>query len=158
MDKTIKQLKYELERLEFSIRLHPKVLKAQEEVRKELQPKMDELKKQIEALRSERPKPKGRWPDNCPQEVIDAAKSYWKGTEQLHTFRIHCWNDKAYWTSWPSGGYWTVGGFVKSPATFFMISRTQKDQYDNKKGVTLSDKEGRVSLKEMQAALDKIKD
>lgn len=156
--KSLRQLKEELQRLTeyFWISRHQKVEDAIQAVRKENEPRVKELEAQIKALQDKRPKPKPRIPENTPQEVIDVCDKYWWGTEELHKYRIHCWNDKAVWTGWASGGYWTTGGFNKSPATFFLISRTKTTRECGRdRPELLHELEGRVSLKQMKELLEK---
>ena len=122
------------------------------QIRKERQPEIDALNKQIEALREKRPEKKPRWPDNVPANVMDVCKKYWSGTTEYATFRIHCWNDKLVCTSYPSGGYSTNGGWTPSQACFFFLSLTQLDPYKPKHiGVDL---EGRQSAKKLLETLE----
>lgn len=153
--KTLRELKRELQRLTDSMYLtsHPKVREAIDAVRKENEPKVKELQQQIKELQDERPKPKPRFPENTPKDVIDVCNKYWSGTEEFHTYRIHCWNDKAVWTSYPSGGFWTNGGYNKAQACFFLISKTDMSGYGSKPK-EIYQLEGRVSLKQMQDALN----
>ena len=77
---------------------------------------------ELKALIPKKREPKPRWPENTPKSVLDFCEKYWRGTTEMDSYRIHCWNDKAVWTSWPSGGYSTVGGWNPVSATFFMLS------------------------------------
>jgi hypothetical protein len=124
-----------------------------EQIKAENAPKIETLRKELEQLQNNKPKPKPRWPETTPPDVIKECQEYWKGTEQYWTFRIHCWNDKAICTSWPSGGYTDNGGWHPSPATFYFLSRTEK-KYDKAKH--LAELEGRQSAKTLQQKLEEV--
>jgi len=123
--KTLTQLKGELSNLTnyYSLANHPDVQAVIDRLRKENQPRVEELERQIAKLQSER-KPVLRWPENTPANVLKACQAYWNGTEEYNTFRIHLWNDKAAWTSYPSGGYSTVGGWHPVSPAYFCIDLT----------------------------------
>ena len=127
------------------------------QIRIENAPAVEKLTAELEALKAGKPKPKGRWPENTPAEVIAICESYWKGTSEFHLYRIHCWNDKAIWTSYLSGGYGTMGGWVKSQAGFFLISRTEMNPHlGGNRMKVLVNLEGRVSAKTMLEELAKL--
>ena len=103
--KTLSDYKDELRRLaeHYYICCDPRVRAAIEVVCKENEPKVAELQRKIENLRIAR-KPVTRWPDFTPDNVKKVCEDYWSGTTEKHTYRIHLWNDKAVWTSYPAGG------------------------------------------------------
>jgi hypothetical protein len=104
----------------------PEVVAAKEKVLEARKADIERVEAQIEELRAKRVKPKMRWPDSTPPEVIDECNAYWVGTTEYWTYRIHAWNEKAIWTSWPSGGYSTNGGWVKVKPCYFLICRAEK--------------------------------
>jgi hypothetical protein len=126
MKKTLSQLKLELELLK-NVRTAPEVVEAARKVLEVRKPQIEALEKEIESLRSQRPAKAPRWPVNTPKNVMEAAEARWKGTTEFSTFRIHMWNSKAFWTSYPSGGYSNVGGWNPTPACFSLISLTIKE-------------------------------
>lgn len=134
----------------------PRVQKVIEEIRKENAPKVQELREELEGVESFKKEPKLRWPIDTPPELLETSRLYWKGTTEFDKFRIHCWNEKAYWTSYPSGGYSVVGGWVPTPASFILVSRVETKQYDTTRGKTLKELKGRVSMKTMLEELQKI--
>lgn len=150
---TISELNRKLNLLSF-VDLDKRVLEAKRLVRAERQPKIDEIKKEIEALRSKRPLPKPRWPENVPENVLTACKKFWSGTTELYTFRIHCWNDKGVCTGYPSGGYSNNGGWHPTPATFYFISLTK---FERDKPVQFGDTiSGRQTSKVLMETLEKF--
>src|SRR6266481_8686883 len=128
MKNKLTDLKHQLEEL-LRVEWHPDVVKAKEKVLAERQPKIDALKKQIEDLRSKQPKPSARWTDKTPELVKFACRQYWAGTEEYLTYRIHCWNDKAVWTSYPSGGYSNNGGWQQTPPCYYLLSLIDKEDH-----------------------------
>lgn len=126
---TISQLKEELSQLTDFWRIcqSPEVQEAIKAVRQKNAPRVAELQAQIKALRNAKPGPKPRWPENTPKPVLEACERFWSGIEEFRTFRIHLWNDKAVWTSYPSGGYSTVGGRQLTPPSYHLISLTQTE-------------------------------
>ena len=92
----------------------------------ERKPELDKLKAQLAELQSKRKVAK-RWPDDTPEAVMKVCQDYWIGTTEYQSFRIHMWNDKAVWTSYPSGGYSTVGGWSKTPRSYVLVSRTERE-------------------------------
>ena len=156
MPKPITDLKAEIECLKMSVRNDEDVRAALKKAREKVAPKIIELNEEIKELKSKKPQPKPRWPDDVPPHILEIVKAYWRGTEESYTYRIHCWNNKACWTSYPSGGYSNNGGWNPTPATFYMISLTEKSTYDSKKAKDLLDAKGRTSLKFMKAELDKL--
>ena len=132
---TLTQLKDELKRLTdfYYVTNHPDVRAAIEKVRAENKPRVEELNKRIAALHSAKPAPKPRWPENTPANVLKACQDFWSGTEEYRSFRIHLWNDKAAWTSYPAGGYSTVGGWNPTPAHYSLISFSEREYGHNEK-------------------------
>ena len=163
--KTLSDYKDELRRLteHYYICCDPRVRAAIEVVRKENEPKVAELQRKIENLRLAR-KLVTRWPDCTPDNVKKVCEDYWSGTTEKHTYRIHLWNDKAVWTSYPAGGYSTVGGFTPTPPAYELISRTElayknssKKVAKKLKGLCFERNSGkRVTPAMMQAELDKL--
>lgn len=159
---TLKEINAEIKRLSdlMFVMSDPIVQAAIRQVRERNAPRVKELQARADALRSKRKELK-RWPDDTPTWVLDLCKKYWSGTEELHKFRIHLWNEKAAWTSWPSGGYSTMGGWVPVSPTYFLISRTALAEQSRPKvlkelGFDHGSKE-RVTKEMMQAELDKLK-
>ena len=102
----------------------------------------------IEQAAKSKPK-KARWPDNIPLEVLKTCQLYWSGTEELKTFRIHCWNDTCIVTSYPNRAYWTNGGKNKGSTCYFVISRKRIERsLGGAKPMRLCRIEGRVSPKQ----------
>lgn len=156
----INEIKRELETLElntpYSIISNKRVSELLLVLRKENADKVALLKKELaEASDSRKKDKKPRWPENTPQDILEFCKGHWRGTVESATFRIHCWNDKGVWTSYPAGGYSIVGGWVKTQATFFLISLTEMDAYYCRHKV-LKTCSGRLSEKSMQAELEKL--
>lgn len=151
--RTISDVRREISSLDswVSISYHPRVRALIEQIRKENQVKIKELQKELAELEANKKPPKSRWPDDIPESVLAFCKAHWKGTTEYETFRIHCWNDKAVWTSYPSGGYSTAGGYTKTPATFYLLSFTEKALGYRSK--VLKELENRVGLKQMQELL-----
>lgn len=148
----LRSLKAELSSLEW-VEMDPKVRAAREAVRAERKPIVDALKKQIAELQAKRPEKKLRWPENTPANILSACERYWGGTTELATFRIHMWNDKAVWTSYPSGGYSDNGGWNPTPVNYDLISLTEKDQFDRKFKV-LANIRRRTSEKELRTIME----
>lgn len=146
-EKTLKQLELELYELQ-NVDYHPKIIALKKIILAERQPEINKLKTEIERLKEIKnniPK-KTRWPEDTPEEILKRCKSYWSGTVEYNEFRIHCWNDKAVWTSYPSGGYSSNGGWNPTPASFHLISLTELNHH---KPIRLIELEGRVSNKKM---------
>jgi hypothetical protein len=151
--RTISSVKREISALDswVSISYHPRVRALIEQIRKENQVKIKELQKELVELEANKKPPKPRWPDDIPESVLAFCKAHWKGTTEYDSFRIHCWNEKAVWTSYPSGGYSTAGGWNPTPAGFHLLSFTGKAIGGGAE--ILEDLEGRVSLKQMNEIL-----
>jgi hypothetical protein len=144
--KKLRELKYELDVLN-NLNNAPEVIEAKKKVAEARKPQIEALEKQIEALRSKRPEKTPRWPKNTPENVLKAAEAKWKGTTEFSTYRIHLWNSKAFWTSWPSGGYSTNGGWVKAPACFKLVSLIETERAMGRvEGIELATLTGRVSI------------
>jgi hypothetical protein len=151
--KTLSELKLDLELLK-NVRTAPEVLEAARKVMDKRKPKIEALEKQIEELRSKRPAKSPRWPANTPANVLKAAEDRWRGSTEFHTFRIHMWNSKAFWTSYPSGGYSNNGGWNPTPASFELISLTEKDlSMGHDYGKWLAELTGRAPKHLMRALL-----
>jgi len=156
----IREIERELESLElnttYSVFSNKRVNALLTILRKENFEKVVSLKKELEDLKCARIKTKKpRWPDNTPQHILDFCKEHWRGTEESASYRIHCWNDKWVWTSYPAGGYSIVGGWVKTQATFFLLSLTEMDDYERRHKL-LKMLEGRASEKMMRDELAKL--
>jgi len=119
--KTIRELNDELRRLEF-VEFDSRVNAARALVRAERKPRIDEIKAELEKLRSKRSDKKPRWDENTPKHILDVCSKYWNGTTEFYSYRIHLWNDDFVWTSYPSGGYSNNGGWHPTPACFHLIS------------------------------------
>jgi len=131
-----------------------RVMELIKKIRKENSEKVAKLNAELAELESKKPKPKPRWPEDTPEDVLKECEEYWKGTTELGTFRIHCWNDKIICTGYPSGGYSTNGGWNPSPVTFYFISRTIKEVHNKAKPfLTL---EGRQSQKKLRQKLEEL--
>lgn len=122
--KTLKQLKEELRLLTewFHICRSKEVEAAINIVRKRNAPRVAELKAEIESLQAKRPKKNGRWPEDCPENVIKACASRWRGTTESQKYRIHAWTDKAAWTSYGAGGYSDNSGWHRTTSGHEVIS------------------------------------
>lgn len=152
MKPQISKIKHELNRLQDFMNLccDPRVRKVLNTIRDERAPRVAELQNQLAEARRNAPAKKPRWPDNVPDNVLDACNRYWQGTEESRIFRIHCWNDKLVCTSYPAGGYSTNGGWVKTRATFYFLSLTQASGKPLHAGLYL---QGRRSKKQLEATL-----
>jgi hypothetical protein len=154
---SVRDLRHQIQRLKWSVDRDERVLKVISIVKAEIAPKIKALEDQISAIVEKRPKPKPRWPENTPQNVIKKAEKEFEGSTQYHSFRIHCWNDKAFWVSWPSGGYYSLSGWHPTPATFILLSMTKEENKFGKSApVRLKSVDGRLSQKSMQEELDKL--
>ena len=152
--KTIQELKIELDRL-LRVGNDPRVQAAKAMVQAERLPQVTALEAQINKLRDKRPEKKPRWPQDTPSNVLEVCKKYWNGTVEYATFRIHCWNDKLVCTSYPSGGYSTVGGWTPTPACFHFISLSEIDGFASRKPKRIGqDLEGRQSSKVLETTLN----
>jgi hypothetical protein len=162
---TISSIKKSIEQLTniWWIVQDPRVVAAIAQVKKENAPKVEELQARLKQLQDKR-KPKLRWPEDTPEEIVKLCKDYWSGTTELATFRIHKWNDKAVWTSYPAGGFSTTGGFTPTPPAYFLISRSEREDGNRRGGrpkelKTLSFERNsgkRVTPDMMKAELDKL--
>ena len=151
MNITLKALKSELWSLNNTVDNDSRVRRVRNEVIEERWPRIKELEKLIAEAREERPTKKPRWPENTPANVLAICNEYWQGTTESYTFRIHCWNDKAVCTSYPSGGYSDNGGWNPTAACFHFLSLTEKE-YGKPKRIG-ADLEGRQSQKKLEATL-----
>ena len=141
------------------ITFDPRVRAAMMLVREENAPKVAEIDARIKSLRDAKPAPKPRFPVDAPQAVLDACDKFWRGTTEHATYRIHLWNNKAVWTSYPAGGYSNAGGWNPTPPSYRLISFSET-QYGKPKqllDITPERNSGqRVTPKIMQAELDKL--
>ena len=151
MNITLRELNRQLDML-YCLDTDQRVADVKKLVLNERQPKIEALKKQIEELREKRPEKKPRWPENVPANVLEVCKKYWSGTTAYDNFRIHCWNDKLVCTSYPSGGYSTVGGWTPTQACFYFLSMTEKD-HGRPKHIG-EDLDGRQSAKKLLETLE----
>jgi len=95
-----------------------------------------------------------RFPADLPGSVLTACDRYWKGTEEFYKYRVHLWNARAVWTSYPSGGYSTNGGWIKSPACYHLLSLLENDSHGKPK--VLKTVDGRQKPSELQQWLDAV--
>jgi len=157
MDKkrTIREVKGEISHLTdfYYLANDKRVRELINKIRSENADKIKNLEAELSALESKKPKPKLRWAEDTPEDVLSECKEHWRGTTEFATYRIHCWNDKIICTSYPSGGYSDNGGWHPTPATFYFISRTEKDFHGANNIKTL---EGRQSKKKLQQELDEL--
>lgn len=155
--RTIKEIKDEIRKLKdrnWILFTDKRIIALLKQIEKENEPKVKSLEEELKSITPKKREPKPRWPENIPQPILDFCEKYWHGTTESYTFRIHCWNDKAVWTSWPSGGYSTQGGWNKVKATFFMLPLDKTPSISMR---PILEKEGKVSQSEMQSELDKLK-
>ena len=150
MSRTISDIKVALHHAKNAYN-DPRVQDLVRQIVEERKSEIEALQKELEELRQKiKGKNKPRWPEDTPEHVVEFCKDYWRGSTEYHTFRIHCWNDKAVWTSWPSGGYSDNGGWHPTSACFFLIP------FGSASTCRLIAKElkGRVSLKQMKEELE----
>ena len=152
---TLTTLKRELDRL-LRVELAPEVAAAVRQVRLARAGRVAEVRAEIEALRAARPPKPPRWPIDTPTDVLDLCDKFWRGSSEHHEYRIHCWNERAVWTSYPSGGYSDNGGYHPTPASYRLVSRRRLDHHG--KAIELdeleSTRERRVTPAIMRKALD----
>lgn len=97
-----------------------------------------------------------RWPVDIPTEVLQRCQFYWNGTTEHAVFRVHCWNTRAVWTSYPAGGYSDNGGWHRTSPHYDLLSMTENGSHSGKPRVLMSwdvGKLGRFSKTEMQGLL-----
>lgn len=121
---TASQLRSMIQSLMWSFDGDPRIKKLKAEILKEREPEIERLKIELEEA-IKQVKPKKRWPENTPQNIIEVCNKYWRGTTSFSNFRIHHWNDMAVWTSYPSGGYSVVAGWTSTPPSYHLISLTE---------------------------------
>ncbi len=153
MEKSIKELKHDLFQLK-NVWRHPAILELRDKILEENRPMIEKLEKEIILLQSKRPSKKPRFPENVPQNVLDVCNKYWSGTTEYDTFRIHVWNDKAVWTSWPSGGYYTNAGYNPAAACFFLISLKDNEEFGGNRPKRYLEVKGRNSEKKLRGLLE----
>jgi hypothetical protein len=135
-----------------------RVFKLISAIRKENAPEVARLKALLgeKKVRAKAP----RWPENTPQDVLDACALFWRGTTEFHSYRIHCWNDVAIWTSYPSGGYSDNGGYHRTPPCYSMIHRVGATSDRRSATISSSDlcigQKTRFTMKIMQQHLDEF--
>lgn len=164
--RTIRDIEEEIKALvcHENLSFYHEVLVLINQLRNRNQPKVALLRKELAALHATKKHKKPRWPENTPEEVIRLCDDYWRGSSEAATYRIHCWNELAVWTSYPSGGFSDNGGSHPSPSRYFLLSRkTKESRYGRQSAATLKEisyphKSGlRVTPKRMQAELDELK-
>lgn len=101
----------------------PRVVAARRLVKAERANELAEAEKLIAGLRDVGII-RSRWPADTPQHVLDRCDLRWRGSTEHTTYRIHCWNDKAVWTSYPGGKWWDNGGEHYGSPWYEMISLT----------------------------------
>jgi len=158
--KTLTELKHELDSLtsHYALTSHPDVLVVVERLRNKNAARVKELRAEIDKLQNER-KPVLRWPENTPGHILERCKAYWSGTTEYQSFRIHLWNDKAVWTSYPAGGYSTNGGWNPTPACYYCISLSEVESSKPRQLKELGFERNsgkRVTPKMMQEFLDTL--
>jgi hypothetical protein len=121
---TVKAIRNRIRSLLYDFRSDPRIQELEKQIRTERQPEIDRLELALAAAEKQ-VKPKKRWPDDVPKEVMEHAEKYWRGTTSYSNFRIHHWNDKAIWTSYPSGGYSVVAGWTSTPPAYHLVSRVE---------------------------------
>ena len=154
--RTISTVKKEISELSDWIPLShdPRVVKLIRSIRNENESKIIKLQEELANLEKKKRPPKPRWPDGTPEDVISLCDKHWQGTTEYGKFRIHCWNSKAIWTSYPGGTWSDNGGQHYGAAGFDLISRTEKDMG---KAKVLATWNGRIGLKQMQEKLEEFK-
>ena len=152
--RTITQVKKEIGKLinYNEIMFDKRVRNLINKIRKDNSAKVEKLRAELNELEANKPKPKPRWPENTPKDVLSECEKYWAGTTEFSVFRIHCWNNKIICTSYPSGGYSTNGGWNPSPATFYFISR----EIQHGQAKYFATLKGRQSKKALQQKLDEL--
>jgi hypothetical protein len=124
----LRELQAKLDSIERQINIDKRVFELKKKIRAERQAEIDDIQSKIKQLRDKQPKKKTeRWPEHTPANVREACNKYWNGTTEHASYRIHQWNDKAVWTSYPSGGYSTNGGWNPTPACYFLISLRKEE-------------------------------
>ena len=124
-----------------------------QKIKSENGPKLRELQAELEAVKGGRAKPTPRWPSDVPEAVFVICEDYWKGSEEHAVYRIHCWNDKAVWTSYPARAWYCQGVRNQGKASYYLLSLTEKN-YSKPYIIKLLD--GRVSASSMKAELNKL--
>lgn len=153
--KTISQLNKEIDSLSswLEIARSERVCSLIRQIQKENDPKVAELKKELEELKGKRPVPKPRFPSDTPAWALDIALDYFTGTTEIYKYRIHCWNDNFVWVSFPAGTYHCFGKH-QGQATFYLLSRTERELGKPKSVEILY---GRVTLKQMKQKIGEMK-
>lgn len=117
----------------------------------ENQPRIKELEKELaECLAAKKPE-KPRFPEGVPEAVFKVCEDYWKGSEEHSIYRIHSWNDKCVWTSYPAHAWYCQGVRHQGKASFYLLSLKELE-HGLPKVVRIED--GRFSEKEMKIILD----
>jgi len=132
----------------------PRVRKFISSIIEENQPRIKELEKELEVCLASKKASKPRFPEGVPEEVFSACEKYWKGCEEYHIYRIHCWNNKAVWTSYPTHAWYCQGARYQAKATFYLLDLTLWEMGSPK---VLRIEDGRLSDKAMKKILDGIK-
>jgi hypothetical protein len=160
----LRELQAKLDSIETDIRLDPRISDLKNKIRAERQAEIDDIKSKIKQLRDKQPKKKTeRWPENTPENVKVVCEKYWNGTTESSTYRIHQWNNKAVWTSYPSGGYSSNGGWNPTPSHYYLVSLNEEEYgLGRKKGKVLKELSfernsgKRVTPAMMKEELDKL--
>lgn len=148
------EIEKEINRLSgwYELATSPRVMDLIARIREENQTRVLELKAELEAVKAGR-KVKARWPENTPESILQFCKEYWSGSTEHNRFRIHCWNDRAVWTSYPAGVWSDNSGQHRGQAGFYLLSLTEKQYGQARALLRLS---GRFSLKQLQTDLDRM--
>jgi hypothetical protein len=153
--KKLRDLKWELDLLR-RVDFDPEVVAVKKKVLADRQPKIEALERQIKELQGKRPAKRPRWPETTPPHILEACEEYWKGTTEFYSFRIHLWNSKSVWTSYPSGGYSNNGGWNPTPVNYDLISLTERNF---RRAKVLANITQRTSTKELSTImLEKTKE
>lgn len=83
-------------------------------------PAIDSLEELIADLQGKKKAPR-RFPDGVPTRVMETCLRYWNGTVEFRSFRIHCWNDYAVWTSYPGGTWSDNMGVHRGTSHYYLI-------------------------------------
>lgn len=125
--KTLRQLNYELRQLQ-ETQFDKRVLALRDSILSERKPQIEEIQRQIDALRGAKATAKPRWPEQCPQVVIDACAAYWFGTTEAKSFRIHRWDAHRAITSYAGGSYTSGQERKYGQSQYVCISLTHKER------------------------------
>ena len=151
--KTLKQLNLELKNLK-SVIFEKRIIKLMDDILLERKPQIESVEAEIESLRSKRPRQTPRWPENTPPNILAVCDTFWSGTTEWYKYRIHLWNSKAVWTSYPSGGYSNNMGWNPTPCCYELVNLNEADSCLGKiRGKSLATITGRTSQKQLKSIL-----